>query len=109
MRPLYRLLPAAALAALFALNAGPALAEKEGAAGVEVGKPAPPIDLPAANIGKALPGHKGNTLRLDDLKGKNVVLFFFPKAMTPGCTAQSCGFRDLQKEFANLDTVVIGI
>jgi peroxiredoxin Q/BCP len=37
------------------------------------------------------------------------VLFFYPKAMTPGCTKESCKFRDLSKDFAKLDTVVLGI
>src|SRR5262249_24290841 len=40
---------------------------------------------------------------------KTVVLFFFPKAMTPGCTVESCGFRDKIEDLAKLDTVVIGI
>jgi thioredoxin-dependent peroxiredoxin len=78
---------------------------------VEVGKPAPDIALPAANIGKALPDKTdAKTLNLKDLQGKkNVVLFFFPKAMTRGCTMESCGFRDLTRDFAKYDTVVIGI
>lgn len=47
---------------------------------------------------------------LKDFKGmKNVVLYFYPKAMTPGCTTQACGIRDYKKEFAKLDTVVLGI
>jgi peroxiredoxin Q/BCP len=105
-RPLAAALAALACVALPALNA-PAADE---AGKVEVGKPAPPIDLPAANVGKALPGKAdAKTLSLADLKGKNVVLYFFPKAMTPGCTRQSCGFRDLSKEFAKYDTVVVGI
>ncbi|MEM8593518.1 MAG: thioredoxin-dependent thiol peroxidase [Pseudomonadota bacterium] len=40
---------------------------------------------------------------------KNVVLYFYPKAMTPGCTTQACGIRDSQKAFADVDTVVFGI
>jgi thioredoxin-dependent peroxiredoxin len=81
---------------------------------VEVGKPAPGFTLPATQIEKALPNKKdAKTLSLSDFsKGanaKNVVLFFYPKAMTPGCTRESCKFRDLNKEFAKLDTVVIGI
>ncbi len=47
---------------------------------------------------------------LKDFKGKkNVVLYFYPKAMTPGCTTQACGIRDYKKEFAKLDTVVFGV
>jgi len=39
----------------------------------------------------------------------NVVLYFYPKAMTPGCTVQACGIRDSEKELAKLDTVVLGV
>ncbi|MFG1499647.1 thioredoxin-dependent thiol peroxidase [Halobacteriovorax sp. XZX-3] len=47
---------------------------------------------------------------LKDFKGeKNVVLYFYPKAMTPGCTTQACGIRDYKKEFAKADTVVLGV
>jgi peroxiredoxin Q/BCP len=75
------------------------------------GSPAPDISLPATQIDKVLPGDKGSpTLKLSDLKGKkNVVLFFYPKAMTSGCTVESCGFRDVADKLAALDTVVIGI
>jgi peroxiredoxin Q/BCP len=75
------------------------------------GSPAPDIDLPATQIEKVAPGGKdAKTLKLSDLKGKkNVVLYFYPKAMTPGCTVESCGFRDLAEKLAALDTVVIGI
>lgn len=78
---------------------------------IEVGKPAPNFELPATSIDKALPDKKdAKTLSLKDFRGKkNVVLFFYPKAMTRGCTIESCGFRDRIKKFAALDTVVIGI
>jgi len=78
---------------------------------VEVGKPAPNVELEATQIEKVLPDKKdAKTLALEDFKGKkNVVLFFYPKAMTPGCTVESCGFRDRIKKFDDLDTVVIGI
>jgi peroxiredoxin Q/BCP len=96
----------AALAGLFASVAFAADANppKEGA-------PAPDINLPATQIEKVLPDAKGAaTLKLSDLKGKkNVVLYFYPKAMTSGCTVESCGFRDVADKFAPLDTVVIGI
>jgi peroxiredoxin Q/BCP len=46
---------------------------------------------------------------LKSLRGKNVVLYFYPKAMTPGCTTQACGIRDTKKEFATLNTVVLGV
>jgi len=99
----------AILATLCALDANPALADM-GTDKVKVGDPAPDFTLSAANISTALPEKKGAaTLSLKDLRGKNVVLYFFPKAMTPGCTAQSCGFRDLTRAFEKLDTVVVGI
>ena len=75
-----------------------------------VGEPAPDINLPATQIDKVLPLKKdAPSLDLKDLRGKNVVLYFFPKAMTPGCTIESCGFRDRINDLARLDTVVIGI
>jgi peroxiredoxin Q/BCP len=43
------------------------------------------------------------------LDKSNVVLYFYPKAMTPGCTLQACGIRDSKKELAKLDTVVLGV
>jgi len=46
---------------------------------------------------------------LDDFKGKRVLLFFFPKADTPGCTAQACGFRDHFPEITQHDATVIGM
>ncbi len=46
---------------------------------------------------------------LKSLRGKNVVLYFYPKSMTPGCTTQACGIRDSKKEFAKLNTVVLGL
>lgn len=49
------------------------------------------------------------SVSLADLKGKNVVLYFYPKAMTPGCTTQACGIRDSKEEFAAANTVVLGI
>src|SRR4051812_237855 len=84
------------LAATFTLAAPP----KEGEA-------APSFDVPATSIDKALPDKKdAKTISLAELKGKNVVLFFYPKALTGGCTIESCGFRDLAKEFAAADTVL---
>jgi thioredoxin-dependent peroxiredoxin len=75
------------------------------------GTPAPDLNLPATQIEKVLPDAKGaKTLKLSDLKGKkNVILFFYPKAMTSGCTVESCGFRDVAERLAGMDTVVIGI
>src|SRR5690554_4448847 len=52
----------------------------------------------------------GEKVSLKDFRGKsNVVLYFYPKAMTPGCTTQACGIRDSAREFARLDTVVLGV
>ncbi|MCR8922576.1 thioredoxin-dependent thiol peroxidase [Dasania sp. GY-MA-18] len=52
----------------------------------------------------------GEKVSLKDFKGKkNVLLYFYPKAMTPGCITQACAIRDYQQEFADLDTVVLGV
>jgi hypothetical protein len=74
----YRLAVAAlALLALAALVAPTSAADKDAPAKVEVGKPAPPIDLPATSIDKALPDKKGvKTLSLEDFKGKKHVVTF---------------------------------
>ncbi|MCV6608074.1 MAG: redoxin domain-containing protein, partial [Campylobacterales bacterium] len=51
-----------------------------------------------------------NKVSLKDFRGdKNVVVYFYPKAMTPGCTTQACGIRDYKKEFTKADTVVLAI
>ena len=52
---------------------------------------------------------KGETVRLSNLKGKSVVLFFYPKADTPGCIKEACGFRDDYSLFTEQDIVVLGI
>ena len=52
---------------------------------------------------------RGEPFDLANLKGKNVVLYFYPKADTPGCTTEACEFRDDHKKFARQDTVVIGV
>ena len=51
----------------------------------------------------------GNRLRLSDLKGKNVVLYFYPKDDTPGCTTEGCDIRDRYADFQRADTVVLGV
>ena len=51
----------------------------------------------------------GNPFKLSTLKGKKVVLFFYPKADTPGCTKEACEFRDAGPTFAKKDTVILGI
>lgn len=53
--------------------------------------------------------HLGETVSLSDFEGKNVLLYFYPKAMTPGCTVQACGIRDTQAQFEKANTVVLGI
>lgn len=52
---------------------------------------------------------EGARLRLSDLHGRRVVLFFFPKADTPGCTKQACGFRDRFPRIESADATVIGL
>jgi peroxiredoxin Q/BCP len=52
----------------------------------------------------------GDKVSLKQFKGdKNVALYFYPRAMTPGCTVQACGIRDSKKAFAKLNTVVLGV
>ncbi len=66
-------------------------------------------------VGKAAPAftlknQKGEKISLKDFKGeKNVVLYFYPKAMTPGCTVQACSIRDSKKSFTSKKTVVLGV
>ena len=58
----------------------------------------------------SLLNQRGEKVRLADYAGKkHVVLYFYPKAMTPGCTVQACGIRDTAADFAALDTVVLGV
>ena len=71
---------------------------------IEQGKAAPAFTLKDAN---------GNKVSLKDFRGKNVIVYFYPKDDTPGCTKEACGFRDLSSEIgdadSNAETVVIGI
>ena len=57
---------------------------------VEIGKQAPNIKLP---------NQEGKMVSLADFKGKNIVLYFYPKDMTPGCTTEACDFRDHHESF----------
>ncbi|HVB01409.1 MAG TPA: thioredoxin-dependent thiol peroxidase [Acidimicrobiales bacterium] len=52
---------------------------------------------------------EGNTIALRDLLGKNVIIFFYPKDDTPGCTKEACQFNDLLPDFATDDAVILGI
>ena len=67
---------------------------------VEEGKPAPDFELESDS---------GGTVRLSDLRGKPVVLYFYPKDDTPGCTRQACGIRDAWGEFQRAGAEVFGI
>ena len=55
-----------------------------------------------------LPADDGREISLKDLPGKHVLLYFYPKASTPGCTAEAIEFRDLKKEFDKLNTEILG-
>jgi len=56
-----------------------------------------------------LPDQDGNDVKLSQLEGKTVVLYFYPKADTPGCTVQACGVRDRRAEYDAADAVVLGV
>ena len=67
---------------------------------VEEGKPAPDFELKSDS---------GETVKLSDLRGKQIVLYFYPKDDTPGCTTQACGIRDAYGEFEREGAVVLGV
>jgi peroxiredoxin Q/BCP len=67
---------------------------------IAAGEPAPDFTLTSDT---------GETVRLSDLRGKPVVLYFYPKDDTPGCTTQACGIRDAYGEFERAGAVVLGI
>ncbi len=56
-----------------------------------------------------LEGSDGKSHSIKDYAGKKVVLYFYPRDNTPGCTKESCGFRDLNSEIQDLNTVVLGV
>jgi peroxiredoxin Q/BCP len=56
-----------------------------------------------------LPTDSGATLKLSDLRGKRVVLYFYPKDDTSGCTTQACGFRDAYPQIEERNAVVLGV
>ena len=67
---------------------------------IEAGEMAPGFELESDG---------GDTVRLDDLRGKRVVLFFYPKDDTSGCTKEACGFRDRLPSFESEDAIVLGV
>ena len=67
---------------------------------VEEGKPAPDFELTSDN---------GEHVKLSDFRGKPVVLYFYPKDDTPGCTTQACGIRDVYTDFRDRGAVVLGV
>jgi Peroxiredoxin len=67
---------------------------------LEIGQKAPDFTLQSDT---------GNEVSLKDFKGKRVVLYFYPKASTPGCTIEACEFRDLRPKFEKENVVVLGV
>jgi thioredoxin-dependent peroxiredoxin len=67
---------------------------------IEPGEPAPDFELPDQD---------GRLVKLSALRGAPVVVYFYPKADTPGCTTQACGVRDRQADYAAADATVLGI
>ncbi len=57
----------------------------------------------------SLPDEKGTIRKLSDYRGKAVVLYFYPKDDTPGCTTEACGFRDQYQEYSDAGVAVIGV
>jgi hypothetical protein len=71
-----------------------------GYAMIEPGQPAPDVEFPDQD---------GNVVRLPDLRRQRVVLYFYPKADTPGCTTQACGIRDRRAEYDATGATVLGV
>jgi peroxiredoxin Q/BCP len=67
---------------------------------LNVGDPAPDFALPDA---------EGHVVKLQDLSGQWVVLYFYPRDNTPGCTKEACGFRDIYTDYQSSDVVVLGV
>lgn len=65
-----------------------------------VGKKAPSFTLP---------NEQGERISLSDFAGKKVILYFYPKDMTPGCTTEACDFAAAHEDFLNLDAVILGV
>ena len=66
---------------------------------IEEGKAAPAFSLPNQN---------NDIINLSDFKGKYVVLYFYPKAMTPGCTTETCNFNESFPDFRSINAVILG-
>jgi peroxiredoxin Q/BCP len=56
-----------------------------------------------------LPNQHGDPVSLSDYRGRRVVLYFYPRADTPGCTTEACGFRDAWDDYADADVAVLGV
>jgi peroxiredoxin Q/BCP len=67
---------------------------------IEPGEEAPAFELPDQD---------GRVVKLSDFRGQPVVVYFYPKADTPGCTVQACGVRDRRADYADVGAVVLGI
>ncbi|BBI35717.1 thioredoxin-dependent thiol peroxidase [Cohnella abietis] len=67
---------------------------------LQVGHPVPDFELPATN---------GETVRLSEYRGRKVIIYFYPKDMTPACTQQSCDFRDASVAFGDANAIILGI
>ena len=67
---------------------------------IEPGQPAPDFELP---------DQEGRPVRLSELRGRHVVLYFYPKADTPGCTTQACAIRDRGSEYEAAGAIVLGV
>ena len=67
---------------------------------IEQGQAAPDFELP---------NQDGQIVKLSDFRGQSVVVYFYPKADTPGCTVQACGVRDHRADYAKVGSVVLGI
>lgn len=75
-------------------------AQKTNPTGLQQGDKAPDFTLPVA---------EGESVSLKDFKGQNIVLYFYPKDSTPGCTTEAQDFRDLKDEFEKQNTVILGV